>query len=156
MSFGAYVFTYGYLDYPDIQITHRSIRPVARGGLVFGRIVNPISTRGSRLCLQHFQQPSQIFRPSDVPICSLVGTNLNAWNLIFMDWQKGLGWLQAVCTCPQKAIVVLQKFLIRWIPCKKSMQKLSSEPTKSFSRIVATYIPTVSPNLYGRMDGSKF
>ena len=43
------------------------------------------------------------------------------WNPTFIVWQKGIEWLQAVCTCPQKAIVVLQKKLFRWIPCKKSM-----------------------------------
>ena len=32
-----------------------------------------------------------------------------------------LVWLQAICTSAQKATVVLQNFLFRWIPCIKSM-----------------------------------
>ena len=76
--------------------------------------------KGSRLCHQHYYRPLHIFRPSNTPFYSLVCTNQNAWTSIFMFWQKGLVWLQAVCTCPQKAIVVLQKFLLKWIPCKKS------------------------------------
>ena len=71
-------------------------------------------------------------------ICSLLGADLKPWNSNLHDWQNGLGWLHAICTCPQKAIVVLQNFLFRWIPCIKSMQKQSSEPRKTFSSIPAT------------------
>ena len=46
-------------------------------------------------------------------ICSLLGADLNPWNSNLHVWQNGLGWLQAICTCPQKAIVVLQKILFR-------------------------------------------
>ena len=34
----------------------------------FGRLVNPISTRGGRLCPPHFYLPPQIFRPSAIPV----------------------------------------------------------------------------------------
>ena len=57
--------------------------------------------------------PPQIFTPSDISICSLMGTDLSPVNSNLHVWQNGLVWLQAVCTCPQKAIVVLQKFLLR-------------------------------------------
>ena len=33
----------------------------------FGRSINPISTRGSRLCSPHYYVPSRIFRPCDGP-----------------------------------------------------------------------------------------
>ena len=72
-----------------------------------------------------------------------MGKHFDPWNWNLHDWQNGLGWQQAVCTCPQKAIVGLQKFLHRWIPCKKSLQKLPSEARKTFSRIIATHIRTV-------------
>ena len=55
--------------------------------------------------------PPQIFTPSDIPVCSLLGTDLSPVNSNLHVWQNGLGWLQAICTCPQKAIVVLQKIL---------------------------------------------
>ena len=35
-----------------------------------------------------------------------LGTNLNTWNPTFHGCQKVLRWLQAICTSPQKAIVV--------------------------------------------------
>ena len=34
---------------------------------VFGRTVNPISTRGSRLCPPQYYEPPRIFRPCDGP-----------------------------------------------------------------------------------------
>ena len=80
-------------------------------------------------------------------LSSLVGKHFDPVNLHLHVWQNGLGWLQAVCTCPQKAIVGMQKILHRWILCKKSLQKLSSESRKTFSSIVATYIPTVCMHL---------
>ena len=58
------------------QINIRSIhgRPVvpgcagcARAHPDFGRSVNPISTRGDRLCPPNYYGHTQIFRPSDVP-----------------------------------------------------------------------------------------
>lgn len=42
-------------------------------------------------------------------ICSLLSTNLDIWTTIIDGLADGLVWLQAVCTSPQKAIVVLQK-----------------------------------------------
>ena len=117
-----------------------------RGGMsppVFEGSVDLKSTKGEDYALHIITPPPQIFRPSDIPIYSFVGTFLVTWKPICMDWQKGLVWLQAICTCPQKAIVGLKKFLHRWIPCKKSLQKLSSEPRKTFSRIIATHIRTV-------------
>ena len=42
-------------------------------------------------------------------ICSLLGTNLGTWTPIIDGLGDGLVWLEAVCTSPQKAIVVLQK-----------------------------------------------
>ena len=34
----------------------------------FGRLVNPISTRGDRLCPSSYYWHTQIFRPSDDPV----------------------------------------------------------------------------------------
>ena len=95
-----------------------------RGGTsppVFERSVDLKSTKGENYALHIITRPPQILKPSDIPIYSFVGTFLVTWKPICMDWQKGLVWLQAICTCPQKAIVGLQKFLHRWIPCKKSL-----------------------------------
>jgi hypothetical protein len=44
---------------------------------------------------------------------SLLGTNLDTWTPNIDGLADGLVWLQAVCTSPQKAIVVLQKKLFR-------------------------------------------
>ena len=52
---------------------------------------------------------------------SLLGTNLDTWTPNIDGLADGLVWLQAVCTSPQKAIVVLQKKLFRWILCIKSI-----------------------------------
>ena len=87
-----------------------------RGGMsppVFEGSVDLKSTKGEDYALHIITRPPQIFRPSDIPIYSFVGTFLVTWKPICMDWQKGLVWLQAICTCPQKAIVGLQKFLHR-------------------------------------------
>ena len=40
---------------------------MAELGAVFGRSVNPISTKGGQSSLPHFCSPSQIFRPSAIP-----------------------------------------------------------------------------------------
>ena len=54
--------------------TISSSRPVASGGAggakappVFGQTVNPISTRGDRLCPPQYYEPPRIFRPCDGP-----------------------------------------------------------------------------------------
>ena len=87
----------------------------------FCRSVNSISTKGVDYAPNNITCPPQIFRPSYIPVCSLMGKHFDPVNCNLHVWQNGLGWLQAICTCPQKAIVGLQKFLHRWIPCKKSL-----------------------------------
>ena len=91
--------------------------PVGVGGALdlpsFWQTINPISTWGVDYVPNIIARPPQVFKPSVIPICSLVSTNFDAWTSIFLVWQKGLVWLQAVCTCPQKAIVVFQKNLLR-------------------------------------------
>ena len=71
------------------------------------------STKGEDYVFHFTTWPLQIFKPSYIPVCSLMGKHFDPWNCNLHDWQNGLGWLQAVCTCPQKAIVGLQKFLHR-------------------------------------------
>ena len=49
----------------------RGVVPVGAGGAMahpdFGRSVNPISTRGNRLCQTNYYWHTRIFRPSDGP-----------------------------------------------------------------------------------------
>ena len=49
----------------------------------FGRSVNPISTRGDRLCPPNYYWHTRIFRPSDVPALFLSKENLNKYYIIF-------------------------------------------------------------------------
>ena len=42
---------------------------------VFGKTVNPISTRGDRLCPPQYYEPPRIFRPCDGPAWWLGGRN---------------------------------------------------------------------------------
>ena len=59
-----------------LQKESGNVRPVVPGcaGCAmahpdFGRSVNPISTRGDRLCPTNYNWHTQIFRPSDGPDC---------------------------------------------------------------------------------------
>ena len=70
--FALYVSGVSSLGVPGVPWhTHR---PVASGGAVgalappvFGQSVNPISTRGGKLCPPQYYQPPRIFRPCDGP-----------------------------------------------------------------------------------------
>ena len=59
---------------------------------IFGRLVNSISARGTNYAPQHYHVPPKICRPSDIPVCSLVGKHFDPWNCNLHVWQKGLGW----------------------------------------------------------------
>ena len=58
----------------------------ARAHPDFGRSVNPISTRGDRLCPPNYYGHTQIFRPSDVPVrwrfCKILWPSQNVWTLM--------------------------------------------------------------------------
>ena len=65
-----------FLNAPELLAPqpYKQARPVvpgcagcARAHPDFGRSVNPISTRGDRLCPPNYYGHTQIFRPSDVP-----------------------------------------------------------------------------------------
>ena len=73
-----------------------TIRPVARGGAweasappIFGRSVNPISTRGSRLCPPKYYEPPRIFRPCDGPASAWTAPGARAEDLHIIAYLFG-------------------------------------------------------------------
>ena len=58
-------------NWPKSEEKSRPVVPAcagcARAHPDFGRSVNPISTKGDRLCPPHYYSPSQILKPSAIP-----------------------------------------------------------------------------------------
>ena len=96
--------------YRWVRFSYMLHRPVVPGPMVhpdFGRSVNPISTRGDRLCPLNYYWHTRIFRPSDSPgmswlICMYVWTSTLNWN-----WPKWDVWIFLHCNCAIKCQVSL-------------------------------------------------
>ena len=70
----------------NYTVHHRAVVPGCAGCAMahpdFGRSVNPISTRGDRLCPHNYYWHTRIFRPSDVPAPLVhTGISYHAYNL---------------------------------------------------------------------------
>ena len=82
-------------DHSYITVQARRKRG-ARGAVappVFSRTVNPISTRGSRLCPPQYYEPPRIFRPCDGAVCtSAKGVGCCVQKIaVFADFQYRVG-----------------------------------------------------------------
>ena len=58
----------------------------------FGRSVNPISTRGDRLCPPNYYCHPRVFRPSNGPVkvCKKAGLNVSPNYKTFPKWKQKL------------------------------------------------------------------